>query len=424
MRKLWLILKREYLARVRTKGFVIGTIALPGLTIAYFAFIFAVAEGHQDRPLKIGIVDESGGLATSVIRNLDDKLPNGQAAFEVKQTLETHGEEGSSLTRLLSEVRSGQLDAYLVIPRDALEGKAGEFHIRNPGDIALVGAIRRAVSDAVIARRLDEHGIHVSNLKELVRGSDIKLVKVTKQGETEEQGQTLVISLVGAIVLYMTLLLYGVSTMRSVLEEKTTRIIEMLVSSASPAYLLGGKILGVAAVGLTQYLIWTVSAGLVAGYSGAMARAFRPQTEMPEVHIPTALLVYLVVFFLEGYFLYASLYAAVGAMVSNEQDAQQAQLPVTLPIIASIVLFNLVFRDPNSTSSVVLSLIPFFAPILMLFRIALQTPPFWQIALSLVLLFLTTICVVFVAGKIYRVGILMYGKRPSLVELFRWLRYT
>jgi ABC-2 type transport system permease protein len=261
-------------------------------------------------------------------------------------------------------------------------------------------------------------------LKELVRGSDIKLVKVTKQGETEEQGQTLVISLVGAVVLYMTLLLYGVSTMRSVLEEKTTRIIEMLVSSASPAYLLAGKILGVAAVGLTQYLIWTVTAGLVAGYSGAMARAFRPQTEMPEVHIPTALLVYLVVFFLAGYFLYASLYAAVGAMVSNEQDAQQAQLPVTLPIIASIALFNLVFRDPNSTSSVVLSLVPFFAPILMLFRIALQTPPFWQIALSLFLLFLTTLGVVIVAGKIYRVGILMYGKRPSLVELIRWLRYT
>jgi len=424
MRKLWLILKREYLARVRTKGFVIGTIALPGLTIAYFAFIFTVAGGHQDRPLKIGIVDEAGGLATSVIHNLDDKLPNGQAAFEVKQTLERPGEAGNSRSVMLSEVRSGQLDAYLVIPKGALEGKVGEFHTQNPGDITLVGAIRRAVSDAVIARRLGEQGIHVKNLKELVRGSDIKLVKVTKQGETEEQGQTLVISLVGAIVLYMTLLLYGVSTMRSVLEEKTTRIIEMLVSSTSPAYLLAGKILGVAAVGLTQYLIWTVSAGLVAGYSGAMARALRPQTEMPEVHIPTALLVYLVVFFLAGYFLYASLYAAVGAMVSNEQDAQQAQLPVTLPIIASIVLFNLVFRDPSSTSSIVLSLIPFFAPILMLFRIAFQTPPFWQIALSLVLLFLTTLGVVFVAGKIYRVGILMYGKRPSLVELIRWLRYT
>ncbi len=199
---------------------------------------------------------------------------------------------------------------------------------------------------------------------------------------------------------------------------------EVLVSSLQPYQLLLGKILGVAAVGFTQYLIWTICGGLLAGYGSAMATALSPGMSVPRIHIPASMLVYLVIFYLAGYFLYASLYAAAGAMVSSDEEAQQVQMPMTLLIVVSFLLFGVILRNPNSPTSVVLSLIPFFAPILMVLRIALQTPPFWQIALCIALMIATTLAIVKFSAKIYRVGILMYGKRPSLVELWRWLRYT
>ena len=224
----------------------------------------------------------------------------------------------------------------------------------------------------------------------------------------------------------MTLIMYGVITMRSVLEEKTTRTVEVLISAVRPFQLLMGKIVGVAAVGFTQYLIWMTSAALLASYGTAMASAVKPGagSSFPQIHLPFALLGYLAVYFVLGYFLYASLFAAVGAAASNEQDAQQLQWPVTLPLVFGFIMFQGVLRDPSSTMSVVLSEIPFFSPILMILRLAAQTPPWWQVALSIALLALTTLGVVYFSGRIYRVGVLMYGKRPSVAELFRWLRYT
>jgi ABC-2 type transport system permease protein len=240
----------------------------------------------------------------------------------------------------------------------------------------------------------------------------------------EEKDQTFLTTVALAMVLYFTLLVYGIATMRSVLEEKTTRIVEILVSSPRPFRLLTGKILGVAGVGFTQYLIWTIAGALISTYGAPVAAGFRAGASVPQFHIPLPLLIYAGLFFLAGYFLYASLYAAVGAMVSSDEEAQQVQLPVTLLILAAFILFPAVMRDPASRLAVVASLVPFLSPTLVIFRIALQTPPFWQIALSLALSIATTIDVVYVAAKIYRVGILMYGKRPSLVELLRWLKYT
>jgi len=227
-----------------------------------------------------------------------------------------------------------------------------------------------------------------------------------------------------ALVLYTTLLVYGLATLRSVLEEKTTRIVEVLVSSLRPFQLLAGKLLGVAAVGFTQYVIWTVSGGLLATYGASVVAAFSPQRAPEKIHIPISLLVSSVIYYVAGYFLFASLYAAAGAMVSSDEEAQQVQMPMTLVVVPSFLFFPFIMRNPNSTTSVVLSLVPFFSPILMTMRIALQMPPFWQIALSLALMLVTTIGIVYLSAKIYRVGILMYGKRPSVVELLRWLRYT
>jgi ABC-2 type transport system permease protein len=424
MRKLWLIVKREYVTRVRTKGFVIATVGVPLFSIGLFAFSIFVATRQTDHTLKLAILDYAGGLGATVSQGLNHKLANGQPEFSVVRIVEQSGLDEHTREELRASVNRGQLDAYLTIPPDVSGNASAEFHTKNPGDFSVIEHIGRAVSDAVVARRLRDRGLHLDNVREVVRSVDLKLVKVTQQGETEEKGQTFLVAVILATVLYTTLIMYGVLTMRSVLEEKTTRIIEVLVSAAKPLQLMTGKIVGVAAVGLTQYLIWAITAALLATYGAAMATAFRPGASFPRFHLPASLLAYFVVFFLCGYFLYASLFAAIGASSSSDQDAQQLQWPVMLPIICSFVMFNIVLRDPNSTASVVLSLIPFFAPILMTLRLSAQAPPFWQIGLSIALTAVTTVGVVYFSAKIYRVGMLMYGKRPSVVELLRWLRYS
>lgn len=427
MRKFWLIFKREYLTRVRSKGFIVATLGIPLLSIGLFGFSIFMATRQTDHTLKIAILDEAGGLAASIAKGLERKLPNGHPAFELVKTLDRPDAEEKTREELRREVMDGQLDGYLVIPRlgrDASSEKTAEFHTQNPGDFTLTPSIARAVSDAVIARRLGDLGVPAEKLSSAVRAMELKVVKVSKQGEVEEKGQTFLTAIMAAMFLYTTLAMYGIVTMRSVLEEKTTRIVEVLISAVRPFQLLAGKIVGVGAVAFTQYFIWISTAVLVTTYGATAAAVFRPGASAPHIRIPPLLLIFLAVYFLLGYLLYASIYAAVGAASSNEQDAQQLQLAATLPLVVGIVMFNLILRDPNSTASVALSEIPFFAPIIMLLRIAIQTPPAWQVALSIALLLLTTLGVVYFSARIYRVGVLMYGKRPSVVEILRWIRYT
>ena len=426
MRKLWLVVKREYLTRVRTKGFIITTIALPLLTMGVLLLPLFIVRRQADETVKIAILDEAGGLAAVIAQSLERKLPSGKPAFQVTRTVETPGPAENEKTRqeLRAEVSRGELDAFLVVPKDVLAGKSATLHTRSLGEIGLATSLRRAVGNAAIARRLKDQGIRIENPNDLFRAVEVTPVKVTKEGDVEEKGQTFAVAMGMALVLYTTLLVYGLATLRSVLEEKTTRIVEVLVSSLRPFQLLAGKLLGVAAVGFTQYVIWTVSGGLLATYGASVVAAFSTQGSPEKIHIPISLLVSSVIYYVAGYFLFASLYAAAGAMVSSDEEAQQVQMPMTLVVVLSFLFFPFIMRNPNSTTSVVLSLVPFFSPILMTMRIALQMPPFWQIALSLALMLVTTIGIVYLSAKIYRVGILMYGKRPSVVELLRWLRYT
>ncbi len=426
MRKLCLVVKREYLTRVRTRGFLIGTFLLPLLMIAALIIPALLAQRQTESTVRIAIIDEQGGLAEIVAQALGHKGSGWEPDVKVVRTLEVP--DAAEYERLRDELRrdvsQGDLDGVLTLPQGVLDGQSATLHTRNPGDFRLANSVRAALRDGVITERLEQRGIRVENVRELLEGVNLTVVKVTKGGEVEETGQTIATALIVMFLLYLTVLVYGLTTMRSVMEEKTTRTIEMLVSSLRPFQLLAGKLLGVAAVGFTQYLIWIASGALLLAYSGTVATLLSPSNSAPRIDVPLALVVYVLVFYLAGYFLYASLYAAAGAIVSSDEDAQQVQMPMTLLIGVSALLFGAVLRNPNSTLSVVLSMIPFFSPVLMMERIALQTPPFWQIVLSLLISFVTTLVLVALAAKIYRVGILMYGKRPSLVELWRWLRYT
>ena len=424
MRKIWLVIKREYLTRVRTKGFILSTVGFPLLSVGIFAFTLALANRKADHPLKISILDNLGGLAPQILLGLKEKLPDEQLRFQLVRAWDRPASEKVAQEDLTKQVRDGHLDGFLEVPKDILDGKEATFHTLNTNDFQTDRAIGRAVNNAVIARRLSDRGVHVDNLDEIMHVGELTLVKVTKTGESKENDQSFMVQISVVMLLYITLLVYGVMTMRSVLEEKTTRIVEILASSIQPFHLLTGKILGVAGVASTQYLIWVGTAALVSAYGAAVGAAFWPGAAAPSFHLSTAFLIYPLIFFLVGYFLYASLYATLGSMVSSEEDLQQVQMPVTMVLVACFVLFPVIQRAPNSPLAVALTMFPFSSPVLMVCRIMVQTPPFWQIALSLAICVATTVGVIEMSAKIYRVGILMYGKRPSLVELLRWLRYT
>jgi ABC-2 type transport system permease protein len=424
MRKIWLIIKREYLTRVRTKGFILSTVGLPLFSAGIFALSVGLATRKADHPLRISILDNLGGLSPQIALSLNEKLPDGRPRYEVVRAWDRPASSEGAYQELTAQVREGQLDVFVDVPQDILKGKKATLHSLNGSDYQADRSIGRAVDNAVIARRLSDRGVHIDDVSELMHGVELTLVKVTKSGESVENGQSELVQLSIVMILYITLLVYGVMTMRSVLEEKTSRIVEILASSVRPSYLLSGKILGVAGVALTQYLIWVCTAAAISSYGAAISSALLPGATPPKIHLPTAYLVYPLIFFLAGYFLYASLYAALGSMASSDEDLQQVSMPVTLLLVACFILFPVIQRAPNSPLAVALTLFPLSSPILMVFRITVQTPPFWEIALSLAICILTTVGVIQLSARIYRVGILMYGKRPSLVEVLRWLRYT
>ena len=388
-------------------------------------FQFLVTRSQASKTTKLAVLDKAGGLGHEVAESLaNTKLPGGMPQFEVAKVYEPTPRASEVRAALTSSVRQKQLDGFLVIPANALNGGQPSYYSRSAGAFTIINSVNRAIDDAELIALLRQSGIKTGDLQRFFPNVDAKLIRLTTQGESEETGQTFGIAIAVATILYASLLMYGVTTMRSVLEEKSTRVMEILVSSVRPFQLLAGKVLGVGAVGITQLLVWLVSASLLAGQGMIMARIFGTGTSSLSIHIPPALIVSAVLFFLGGYFMFSSLYAAIGAMVSNEQDAQQVQMPVTLVIVASFSLFGVILGHPNSTTSVILSMIPFFSPILMTMRISLQMPPVWQIAVSLAILFATAVGIIYFSARIYRVGVLMYGKRPSLVELIPWLRYN
>ncbi|HEX5733206.1 MAG TPA: ABC transporter permease [Blastocatellia bacterium] len=433
MKKIWVIIKREYLIRVRTKAFIIGTIISPLLMLALILLpAFLATRGGGAR--HVSVIDQSNDPTlfeaikqrAEATATTDNTGGSGRARFantryELSKITIQPGENVEDVkARLSNEVKEDSDEAYVVLPGGVLDNAEPEYYTKNPSDPAIRG-IEQAISTAVIERRLTRAGINPTEISRYMKSVDMRKIKVGPEGESEDSGvPTFIIAFIMLFFLYMTILFYGIFVMRGVIEEKQSRIVEVIVSSVKPFQMMIGKIIGIGLVGLTQYAIWILS-GVLLSFVGAKIFA-STGADLPKV--PASLLIYFIVYFLLGYFLFATLYAMVGAMVSSEEDAQQVQFPVTMLIIIPMVVFTLVMNNPNSPTSVTLSMIPFFAPTLMMLRIAVDPPPWWQIALSMLLMVVTIFGAIWVAARIYRVGILMYGKRPSLAELGRWLRYS
>ncbi len=420
MDKLKAIIKREYLSRVKSKGFIIGTILSPVLMMSFAVVPLLVTRLGGPETYRVAVLDQTGDRT---LYDRIDKLLTPERARDDRYLLQ-HDPIGPEIDLesrrqgLNQQIATGAIDGYMILPKDVLTRKTISYYAKNVGDLGSSSQINSAINKAIIERRITQAGLQTEDVRQLM--SSVRLDMHNARGE-KERGQTFILSFGLLMIIYITILVYGVMVMRGVIEEKQSRIIEILLSSVRPFELMLGKLIGIGLVGLTQYVTWATFGLLISGLTALPALAAN-WDKIPK--IPVAQLVFFVIFFVLGYFLYATLYATVGAIVSNDEDGQQMQMPVTMTIVIPVMISTLVMRNPNGTAAIVLSLIPFFTPVIMFLRISLQMPPWWQIALSIVLLVATILGVVWVAAKIYRVGVLMYGKRPTIPELVRWLRYS
>lgn len=422
MNKIFLVIKREFLERVVSKWFIIGTLLGPILMAVLILAPLLVAKlDTSDRKVTVISLDNDTELLASIEKRLSNKKdPIGQSKYVVKTLgIADEKELPEIREKLTKEIKDGDLNGYLLLKKTDKDYSA-DFFAENVSDFGTIRQLEDATSGAIIERRLSQAGMDPNQINELSKPIDIKTKKLVESGTKEDSGQTMILGLIMMVILYTTMIIYGMTVLRGIVEEKQSRIVEVIISSISPLELMFGKIIGIGLVGLLQFTVWSIFAAVLPMALATMSIA--TGANLPDV--PKSLLVYFVLYFVLGYFLYATLFALAGSIVSNDQDAQSVQMPITMLLIIATIFSSLIIRDPNGTASVILSLVPFFGPILMFLRIAVQTPPIWQIVLSLGLMVITIIGCSWLAAKIYRVGILMYGKRPTVPELIKWLRYT
>lgn len=440
------VIRREYLERVTNKWFLLTTFVVPVLGAAIITvpgWLITARDGGGGVPLRVGVVDRTGAdLAGAVASELNRRVPGEDAAAAARDTLARAGAGETTLLAspaagitdtlsregLAARLRTSDYDAYLVLGPDVPGGgKAELLSLRSVGP-GVRPRLLRAVRTAAIGSRLERAGLPRAEADSLLRAARVGL-STTRVGEEGLQSQALLQGLgfgMGA-VLYGILLIYGQMIVKGVIEEKSSDIIEVLLSSLRPWELMLGKIIGVGAVGLTQVGIWATVLAAVATYgltaaAPALAEAgvdLRAVMALPVVEIVGAFLL----FFVLGYLLYSSLFAAAGALAGSEQDARQVNLPITMIIVAAFIFLVPMMESPGATWAVVVSQVPLFSPVLMPARVAVGAATPWSVLLAAALLAASILVAVWLAGRVYRVGVLMSGKRPTLPEVIRWVRY-
>jgi len=410
MRKIWAIVRREFVERVRTRWFWVG--ALLGPVLFGVVFFLSGQLGRGGGLKRIAVVDAT---ATQVGARIAEQLGrSGNWATEVPAA-------PGAIDSLTAQVRAKRLDGFLIVTDAALD--SGKVEYRGANVFAGKGALQRPVGEALTVVRLQRAGVDprlVARASIPLRLETCKISRGTTCGESAAQSFSLAYFM--GIILYTAILLYGINVMTSVLEEKTTRIVEVLVSSLRPFQLLLGKVLGVGAVSIFQFLIWGVAGRLLLARRAPLAAGEAADELFQMPHVTGATFAVFMAYFLGGFFLYSAMFAAVGAMSSTEQEARQAQQPVAWMLVLSFISMFAMLNDAGSTLAVTLSLIPFSSPVAMPVRWAAGNLPASELALSLAILVAGIVAVTWIAARIYRVGILMTGKRPNLKELVRWVR--
>ena len=431
MRSLKLIIQREYLARVRNKTFIIMTFLSPIILVGMFALIAYLSMLNSSEQHIIGFHDETGLFLKE---------------FQDDENLQYLNFSDKSLDEAKKIVRENEYYGLIHIPSADnnydLTGKVQFFGEESPG-LGTVQNIEKIISNKLQRNELIERGIDVAQIDSAKTNVDVQIQNFS--GETTSKMANYLRMFFGGAagyLLMMFIIIYGNMVMRSVIEEKTNRIIEIIVSSVKPIQLMLGKVIGTSLAGITQFTVWVILGGILytlAGlYFGVDLMNSQPgQIEVEQLNVPEvnqlvadvlnlpifSLVAYFLIYFLGGYFLYSAIYASIGAAVDSETDTQQFMLPVILPLMLGIYVgFFAVIENPHGTISTIFSMIPLTSPIVMLMRIPFGVP-WWEISLSILILLCTNTAVVWLAAKIYRVGILMYGKKASYKEIYKWLKY-
>jgi ABC-2 type transport system permease protein len=434
MRNTWLIIQREYMQRVRTKSFLVLTLLAPAIMTGMMvlpAKLASMGENAQHIVVvtstpQVGEMVRQQLLSPNRTGNGKDDNENDSQSSAAKQfsrnqyvidvdSNPTDAERAS----LLDKVNSKAIDGYLWLTDDAIAAGKIVFATRSLANSGERSRLSEELSRMIQRDRLSRSGVSADQANVLLKPIKVEAIRVEQGRETKDtSGKKFLEVVVMVMLIYIAVLLYGISVMRSVLEEKNSRVLEVLLSSATSTELMIGKIFGVGAVGLTQIAVWVIMAGALAFPSLAM------NVELSDLKVPPGVLVAFVTFFLLGYLLFSALYAAIGAITTTEQEGQQLQFIIVIPLVLSVFMLSSVVKTPDAPIVAWLSMFPFFAPVLMYARIVIQTPPVWQVALSLILLIATIAGLLVVCARIYRVGILIYGKRPNLPEILKWLKYA
>ena len=441
------VIRREYLERVKTKAFWISTLLVPvflGAVMIIPAWLAARGGGT----FTVAVLDFTERFAEPIEAELNEMLgrQSSMAADALEETGVVHGEQAEAIGEMTEEsilklelvplavgndpeaarergkqgISDGEFDGLLVLPATLPDEGQAEYVSPNVSTFQMLSVLERSVNNVMVADRLTAAGLDPEAVGELTRRVDLKTMKLGAKGqETHDQGQGFLISYVFMMIIYMAVLMYGIYVMRGVLEEKASHIVEVIISTVKPFELMLGKILGIGAVGLTQFLLWSLMMVAISA-PGAASAIGMGGLELPAV--PAIQIIFFVVYFVLGFLLYGTLYAGIGAAFDTEQEAQNFQGVITMFLVVPLVLMMYILNQPDAPLSVALSLFPFFTPMLMFLRMTLTQVPAIQLAASVVIMGATIVAAAWLVGKIYRVGILMHGSKPKLKDMWRWIR--
>jgi ABC-2 type transport system permease protein len=452
MKKFLAVVKREYLTRVKTKMFIFGTFFLPLIIIALYgviALIFIVRTGDA---VRLAVVDQSGKIYDRLrvdlisgelseeekkqLTQMPTEQMNQNQAERMKQMSKTiKGDyvvervdlKGRSIESVKQELearlQNKDLDAYIIIPPEINENTKVELVARNVSDFGTREQIRNALNEIVRDQRMNEAKIDKTKIEAINKPIDLDLREPggKKELTNVETAVRWALPFASALLIYILLLTYGQTIMAAVIEEKETRIAEILFSSINSFHLMLGKLIGVSLVALTQLGIWIIAVALAVSYLLAPL-LLSGGVQMPKLNVSIFQIILLFVFFVIGYFLYSAIYSLVGSMVTTPQEGGQLALPLIMFLVIGFYLSIPIIRSPESSFAFWISIIPLWSPVLMPVRIMTQMPPLWEIALSILTTAGMGVFLVWLASRVYRVGMLMYGKRASIPEALKWIR--
>jgi ABC-2 type transport system permease protein len=416
--KLWLVIRKEYLERVRTRSFAIGTILGPILIAAMMFGPPLLAERTGPQHQTIAVLDPGSGPALGSLQALVDAARTMQGD-KFPLAIRTEAIAPSAVearrTELDAEVVAGDLNGYVVLAEEFMNSGQATYYGKSLSGVIGVEVLERLLDQVVQQQRMTDLGIDPMALAEVMKGADLQKRAIGGDERSLESRLLMGISMI--MLLYIMMIMYGQYTMTAVIEDKSTRVVEVMLASVTPTQLMLGKVLGQGLVGFTQFVLWMAATAVFANLGGTVAGV-----ELDLGQIGLELWAWFGVFFVLGFLLYSSLYAGVGALCSSLQDAQQFQGPITMLIVLPMLLLQVAIMAPDSGVSLVLSLIPLFTPILMFIRIVIGDPALWQVVLSVVLLAATVYLLLRLTGKLFRISILHFGKAPGWKDVIRMVR--